>query len=267
VAAAVAAALAGAQVKAAVSQAKATAAADAAPLDIDIKTNDSILTLPAELAAAAPAPPETPPPAASQRKTPEGAQSARFFLRGVGKLGEHHLKDYFEKYGNVVEATLVRDKKTQRPRGMAFVTLAPKEEGGVISDLVDKILDMEQHAINDVKVELQEALPKIDKDDEKKDEQDAATGATAAANSAAAPAQEAVEMDPAQVAQAQAQWQMHYLALAINASVPEVAALPAAESGPGKSGKNGFGKGMSGKGPGEGPAGGKGWGKARAKPY
>merc|ERR1719203_799575 len=55
-----------------------------------------------------------------ERKTPASAESARFFLRGIEKLGEHHLKDHFARFADVLEATLVRDKKTQRPRGMAF---------------------------------------------------------------------------------------------------------------------------------------------------
>ena len=36
------------------------------------------------------------------------------------------MQDYFEKFGHVVEAALVRDKKTQRPRGMAFVSIVPR---------------------------------------------------------------------------------------------------------------------------------------------
>lgn len=37
-------------------------------------------------------------------------------------------QDYFEKFGHVVEAALVRDKKTQRPRGMAFVSIVPRAQ-------------------------------------------------------------------------------------------------------------------------------------------
>ncbi|CAK9035669.1 unnamed protein product [Durusdinium trenchii] len=92
-------------------------------------------------------------------------QSARFFVRGLGSLGEHHLKDYFDKFGQVVEASLVRDKKTQRPRGMAFVSLAPKApEGGgptpSLDELIERVAGADSHSIKGVEVEVQEALPK-----------------------------------------------------------------------------------------------------------
>merc|ERR1711920_470263 len=80
-----------------------------------------------------------------------------FFVRGVGKLQEHHLKDYFQQFGEVVEATLVRDKKTKRPRGMALVTVAARD-GASEAELVDK-LSSETHTVNDAVLEIEEALP------------------------------------------------------------------------------------------------------------
>lgn len=159
---------------------------------------------------------------AEPQKTPAGAESVRFFIKGIGKCGEHHLKDHFEQFGEILEATLVRDKKTQRPRGMAFVTIAVTATG--IAKLLDSILG-ESHVINDVEVEVQESLPRLDKEGEgpsaAKD-----TGATAmpvvAASETTSIEEEAAAMDSTALAQARAQWQMHYLAMAINISVPEV---------------------------------------------
>jgi len=157
------------------------------------------------------------PEAQADPVVPAAGNTQRFFLRGLGSLGEHHLRDHFEQFGRVLEAQLVRDKKTQRPRGMAFVTIAPGDEVG-IDALVDRVTSA-AHTINGIELELQEALPRPQKEAE--------TEVVAEAAPAAAPAAAEPEpLEPEAQAQAQAQWQMHYLALAINASVPEVSAVP-----------------------------------------
>mmetsp|Transcript_104979 Transcript_104979/g.338531 ORF Transcript_104979/g.338531 Transcript_104979/m.338531 type:complete len:210 (+) Transcript_104979:1093-1722(+) len=156
----------------------------------------------------------------------------RFFLRGVGKLQEHHLKDFFQRFGEVLEVSLVRDKKTQRPRGMAFLTMAPRAaEGTAAADDLMESVTGDIHTINEMDVEVQEALPNP------KSQAEADGGAATEQGEAAAPAAERADtpaaqeepaaptLDPEAEAQAQAQWQMHYLALAINASVPEMGKL------------------------------------------
>ncbi|CAK0851508.1 unnamed protein product [Prorocentrum cordatum] len=170
-------------------------------------------------------------PAAVAKKDHRDAPGARFFIRGVGKLGEHHLQDYFQKFGEVQEATLVRDKKTQRPRGMAFVTIAVQGEAAH-SELVDKITG-ETHTVNDQELEIQDrrALPKPDKEEPDGADGKPVAGMAAPAGQAAAATRPAAEAeaepaaaveDPAAQANAQAQWEMHYLAMAINTSVPEI---------------------------------------------
>lgn len=153
----------------------------------------------------------------------------RFFIRGVGKLQEHHLKDYFQKFGEVVEATLVRDKKTKRPRGMAFIQVTPRP-GTSEAEMVES-LTSEPHTVGETELEIQEALP-----NPKQEEAPELAALGAAAGTVApkgigdapakAPVAASVE-DPEAAKRAQAQWQMHYLALAINASVPEVGTLTA----------------------------------------
>ncbi|CAL1130010.1 unnamed protein product [Cladocopium goreaui] len=156
--------------------------------------------------------------------------SARFFIRGLGSLGEHHVKDYFGKFGEVVEATLVRDKKTQRPRGMAFVSLVPRE-GGSVDDLIETVAGADSHSIKGVEIEVQEALPKPAEEKAPEVEEPSEQAPTPKAPEEALPA-----VDPVAQAKAQAQWQMHYLAMAINLSVPDM----------GKGGgKDGGGKGRS----------------------
>ncbi|CAJ1373722.1 unnamed protein product [Effrenium voratum] len=159
------------------------------------------------------------------KEVPEGASgsAARFFVRGLGNLGEHHLKDYFEKFGHVVEASLVRDKKTQRPRGMAFVSLAPREaEDGPapsMDDLIAKVAGAESHSIKGVEVEVQEAIPKPE---EKEAERPRGPAVPTPPPVPTPQAQVLPAVDPQEQAKAQAQWQMHYLAMAINLSVPDV---------------------------------------------
>ena len=44
------------------------------------------------------------------------------------KVTENDLQDAFAAYGTVVEAKLVTDRTTGRPRGFAFVTMSSPEE-------------------------------------------------------------------------------------------------------------------------------------------
>lgn len=169
---------------------------------------------------------------ASGDGTRPSAEGVRFFLRGVGKLQEHHLRDYFQRFADVVEVALVRDKKTQRPRGMAFVTLSVRavasgDDSASSVDVLVERLTTDSHAIDGVELEVHEALPNPKEEGEAAGAA-ATEGVPAATDGAAAAAPQEPPppaLDPAAQAQAQAQWQMHYLSLAINASVPEVGNL------------------------------------------
>jgi RNA recognition motif-containing protein len=44
------------------------------------------------------------------------------------KTTENDLQDMFAQHGNVVEANLMTDRETGRPRGFAFVTMGSSEE-------------------------------------------------------------------------------------------------------------------------------------------
>ncbi|CAE7250463.1 DAZAP1 [Symbiodinium natans] len=39
---------------------------------------------------------------------PSSGKSVRFFIRGLGNLGEHHLRDYFQQFGTITEARFSR---------------------------------------------------------------------------------------------------------------------------------------------------------------
>ncbi len=55
--------------------------------------------------------------------------STKLFVGNLDfKVTENDLQDAFAAYGSVVEANLVTDRSTGRPRGFAFVTMSSPEE-------------------------------------------------------------------------------------------------------------------------------------------
>ncbi len=55
--------------------------------------------------------------------------STKLFVGNVDfKVTENDLQDAFAAHGTVVEANLVTDRATGRPRGFAFVTMSSPEE-------------------------------------------------------------------------------------------------------------------------------------------
>src|SRR5215472_8705303 len=55
--------------------------------------------------------------------------STKLFVGNVDfKVTENELQDAFAAHGTVVEANLVTDRATGRPRGFAFVTMSSPEE-------------------------------------------------------------------------------------------------------------------------------------------
>ncbi len=55
--------------------------------------------------------------------------STKLFVGNVDfKVTQKDLQDAFAAYGTVVEANLVTDRTTGRPRGFAFVTMSSPEE-------------------------------------------------------------------------------------------------------------------------------------------
>ncbi len=55
--------------------------------------------------------------------------STKLFVGNLDfKVTENELQDAFAAYGTVMEANLVTDRATGRPRGFAFVTMSSEEE-------------------------------------------------------------------------------------------------------------------------------------------
>ncbi|XP_052020629.1 heterogeneous nuclear ribonucleoproteins A2/B1-like [Apodemus sylvaticus] len=64
---------------------------------------------------------------------------------------EHHLRDYFEKYGNIETIEIITDRQSGKKRGFGFVTFEDH-------DPVDKIVLQKYHTINGHNAEVRKAL-------------------------------------------------------------------------------------------------------------
>ncbi|CAL0315912.1 unnamed protein product [Lupinus luteus] len=79
----------------------------------------------------------------------------KLFIGGISwDTNEERLKEYFGKYGEVIEAVIMRDRATGRARGFGFV---------VFSDpAVAAIVIMDKHIIDGRTVEAKKAVPRDD---------------------------------------------------------------------------------------------------------
>ncbi|KAG0489090.1 hypothetical protein HPP92_007901 [Vanilla planifolia] len=79
----------------------------------------------------------------------------KLFIGGIAwETTEDHMREYFEKFGEVVEAVIIRDRITGRARGFGFVVFA--------DPAVAERVVMEKHLIDGKMVEAKKAVPKVD---------------------------------------------------------------------------------------------------------
>ena len=76
--------------------------------------------------------------------------SAKLFVGNLSfNLTENDLQDAFAAHGTVLEANLMMDRATGRPRGFAFVTMStPEEAQKAISEMNGKQLDGRALTVN-----------------------------------------------------------------------------------------------------------------------
>ena len=82
--------------------------------------------------------------------TETSQMSTKLFVGNLSfKTTENDLQDAFAQHGTVVEATLMMDRMTGRPRGFGFVTMgSPEEAQKAIDGLHGKPLDGRNLTVN-----------------------------------------------------------------------------------------------------------------------
>ncbi|KAI4562228.1 hypothetical protein MJT46_011190 [Ovis ammon polii x Ovis aries] len=76
----------------------------------------------------------------------------KLFVGGIKEdTGEHHLREYFEKYGKIDNIEIITDRQSGKKRGFGFVTFDDY-------DPVDKIVLQKYHTINGHRAEVGKAL-------------------------------------------------------------------------------------------------------------
>ena len=75
----------------------------------------------------------------------------KLFVGGIEDTEEHHLRDYFEKYGKIDAIEIITDRESGRKRGFGFVTFDDH-------DPVDKIVLQKNHTINGHQAEVRKAF-------------------------------------------------------------------------------------------------------------
>lgn len=84
-----------------------------------------------------------------------GPKTKKLFVGGLpSSVADEELKNYFKKYGNVVESQIMQDRNTGRSRGFGFVTFDSEQT-------VEDILTLgKTHEFDGKEVEIKKAEPK-----------------------------------------------------------------------------------------------------------
>ncbi|KAK9688577.1 hypothetical protein K7432_014365 [Basidiobolus ranarum] len=84
----------------------------------------------------------------------EQEKTEKIFVGGIApEVHEEEFRAFFEQFGQVIDATLMTDRETGRPRGFGFITFES-------SDGVDRSLQRSDLAIQGKMVEVKRAMPK-----------------------------------------------------------------------------------------------------------
>ncbi|XP_057430226.1 heterogeneous nuclear ribonucleoprotein 1 [Lotus japonicus] len=83
----------------------------------------------------------------------DGASPGKIFIGGLAKdTTLDTFVKYFEKYGEITDSVIMKDRHTGRPRGFGFITYADPA-------VVDHVIQ-ENHIINGKQVEIKRTIPK-----------------------------------------------------------------------------------------------------------
>ncbi|XP_072963290.1 uncharacterized protein [Typha angustifolia] len=90
---------------------------------------------------------------AAKLKEQDGASPAKIFIGGLAKdTSMTTFKEHFGKYGEIIDAVIMKDRYTQKPRGFGFITYADPS-------VVDRVIE-DNHVINGKQVEIKRTIPK-----------------------------------------------------------------------------------------------------------
>ncbi|MED6112754.1 hypothetical protein PIB30_064481 [Stylosanthes scabra] len=85
--------------------------------------------------------------------TGDGASPGKIFIGGLAKdTTLDTFVEYFEKYGEIMDSVIMKDRHTGKPRGFGFITYADPS-------VVDQVIQ-ENHVINGKQVEIKRTIPK-----------------------------------------------------------------------------------------------------------
>lgn len=86
----------------------------------------------------------------------DGVQETRkIFVGGVATdITDSTLKEYFSKFGEVLDASIMIDRSTKRSRGFGFVTFADEAS-------VDRAITEDRHKLGDKAIEVKKARPRV----------------------------------------------------------------------------------------------------------
>uniref|UniRef100_A0A7N0TUG1 RRM domain-containing protein n=1 Tax=Kalanchoe fedtschenkoi TaxID=63787 RepID=A0A7N0TUG1_KALFE len=83
----------------------------------------------------------------------DGASPGKIFIGGLAKdTTLATFVKYFEKYGEITDSVIMKDRQTGRPRGFGFITYA---DPSVVDNLIE-----DTHVINGKQVEIKRTIPK-----------------------------------------------------------------------------------------------------------
>ncbi len=90
-------------------------------------------------------------PLSDSKRLDKHSKVNKLFVGGINdSINENDLKEYFSRFGNILNLTIKRDKTSLKSRGFGFVVFDDY-------DPVDKILLMKNHSINSVKINVEKA--------------------------------------------------------------------------------------------------------------
>ncbi|KAJ6801026.1 uncharacterized protein M6B38_307350 [Iris pallida] len=84
----------------------------------------------------------------------------RIFVGGLSReTSERHLHDAFTRFGKVVDAQIMQERETGRPRGFGFVTFSDRRA------MEDAIREMHNQVLDGRTISVNKAVPKVASDD------------------------------------------------------------------------------------------------------